>query len=182
MGYDVFISYASRDKKVADAMCARLEQRGLRCWVAPRDILPGTTYGAAIINAIDQSQVMAMVLSSQSNLSRHVVKEVERAVSKGLAVIPFRIEDIVPTKDLEYFLSAEHWLDAINPPLDEHLQKLGNTVKALLTVKQPQKKVETVEQRDAAMSRFEEIAPEEWRWRKSGPLASWFKRLVEEKN
>src|SRR5713101_8280389 len=48
MAHDVFISYSSKDKPVADAVCAGLEGRGIRCWAAPRDILPGSDWGAAI--------------------------------------------------------------------------------------------------------------------------------------
>ena len=33
-------------------MCARLEAAGIRCWIAPRDILAATSYGEAIIDAI----------------------------------------------------------------------------------------------------------------------------------
>jgi adenylate cyclase len=33
---------------------------------------------------------------------------------------------------MEYFLGAIHWLDALTPPLETHLQKLAETIKALL--------------------------------------------------
>lgn len=113
-------------------MCARLEQSGLRCWVAPRDIPPGTAYGAAILDGINEATVMVVILSHQSNISTYVSKEVERAIAKGVSVIPFRIEDILPAKELEFFLSAEHWLDAINPPMEQHLQILAESVHRLL--------------------------------------------------
>ena len=47
MKADVFISHSSKDKHVADAICAVLERRGLRCWIAPRDVTPGASWGAA---------------------------------------------------------------------------------------------------------------------------------------
>ncbi|MBI4662997.1 MAG: toll/interleukin-1 receptor domain-containing protein [Verrucomicrobia bacterium] len=180
MSHEVFISHASRDKRVADAMCARLEQRGLRCWIAPRDIQPGTSYGAAILHAINDTRVMVVILSNQANLSRHVAKEVERAVAKGVPVIPFRIEDIVPNKDLEYFLSAEHWLDAINPPLEQHLQKLGAAVQGLLGMDRPETQPETTEQWATAERQFQEIAPDEWRWRSGNRLVTWLRKLLAE--
>jgi hypothetical protein len=37
VSFDVFISYASKDKVIADAVCTRLEAAGIRCWVAPRE-------------------------------------------------------------------------------------------------------------------------------------------------
>src|SRR4051794_34962405 len=99
--HDVFVSHSSKDKSVADAVCAALEARGVRCWVAPRDIPAGVSWGSAIIDAIGDSRVMVLVFSSQSNASRQVVREVERAVAKGLALLPLRLEDVAMNKDLE---------------------------------------------------------------------------------
>ena len=134
MGFDTFISYSSQDKTAADAVCAVLEQAGIRCWIAPRDIRPGGEYGGAIIEAIDQCRVMVLIFSSSANNSRQIHREIERAVSKGVPIIPVRIEEAVPTKSMEYFLGAIHWLDALTPPLEHHLQRLAETVKALLQV------------------------------------------------
>ncbi len=132
MAYDVFISYSSKDKVVADAVCARLEARGVRCWIAPRDVLAGVPYGEAIIDAIHGVKVMVLVFSSSANTSGHIPKEVERAVSKGVALVPFRIENVTPAKSLDYFIGSVHWLDAMTEPLDEHLETLANTVLRLL--------------------------------------------------
>ena len=132
MAHDAFISYSSKDKAIADAVCARLEQRGIRCWIAPRDVQPGAPYGEEIIDAIQASRVMVLVLSSNANASPHIPKEVERAVSHGVSVIPLRVEAVMPAKSLDYFISSVHWLDAITPPLDQHLESLANTIRTLL--------------------------------------------------
>jgi TIR domain len=132
MGFDTFISYSSKDKTAADAACAVLEQAGIRCWIAPRDIRPGGEYGGAIIEAIEQCRVMVLIFSSSANSSRQIHREIERAVSKGVPIIPVRIEQVVPTRSMEYFLGAIHWLDALTPPLENHLRRLAETVKTLL--------------------------------------------------
>ena len=135
--HDVIISYSyqnERDKKTADAVCAALERQKIRCWIAPRDILAGTSYGEDIIEAIDESRTMVLIFSKNSNESRHVMREAERAVSKGLPIIPFRIDDALPSKHMEYFLSATHWLDALTPPLEDHIRKLVNTVQQLIGI------------------------------------------------
>src|SRR5262245_10875317 len=103
MAHDVFISYSSKDKPVADAVCANLEANGIRCWIAPRDILPGQDWGESIIDAINQSRIMVLVFSSSANTSPQIKREVERSVSKGIPIIPFRIEDVPLSKSLEYF-------------------------------------------------------------------------------
>jgi hypothetical protein len=132
LAHDVFISHSSKDKLVADAICGSLEAHGIRCWIAPRDIMPGATWGDAIISAISRCRCMVVVLSSGSNDSPQVLREVERGISKGLVVVPFRIEDVSPSGALEFFLSAPHWLDALTPPLEQHLGKLVKTITLLL--------------------------------------------------
>ncbi|HEV3220526.1 MAG TPA: toll/interleukin-1 receptor domain-containing protein [Candidatus Acidoferrales bacterium] len=132
MAHDVFISYSSKDKTVADAVCARLEAAGIRCWIAPRDVVPGRPYGEALFEAIRGMKVMVLVFSSNANASEHIPKEVERAVSKGVPILPFRIEDVAPGKSLDYFIGSVHWLDAMNPPMEKHLDDLAATVHKLL--------------------------------------------------
>lgn len=110
--HDVFISHSHKDRQVAFAVCATLENQGIRCWMAPRNVPPGETWGASIIDAIGDCVVMIMVFSASSNESKQVLREIERAVSKNLEIIALRVDDAVPTKDFEYFLSATTWLDA----------------------------------------------------------------------
>ena len=133
MPHDVFVSYSSKDKVTADAVCATLESKGVRCWIAPRDILPGIDWGEAIIDAINSTRVMVLVFSSHANTSQQIKREVERAVHKGLPVIPLRIEDVPMSKSLEYFISSPHWLDAMSQPVEQHLNYLAETIKMLLS-------------------------------------------------
>jgi hypothetical protein len=124
MAFDVFISYSSKDKTTANAVCAALESSGIRCWIAPRDINAGTQYAASIVEGIDACRVMVLIFSSSANASPQIHREIERAVSKALTIIPFRIEDVLPTKAMEYYLGSIHWLDALTPPVAKYLEKL----------------------------------------------------------
>jgi hypothetical protein len=132
VAHDVFLSYSAKDKTVADAACARLEGAGVRCWMAPRDIRPGAEWGEAILEAIGASRVMVLVFSRHANESAQVRREVERAIHKGVHVVPVRIEDLEPTGAMEYFISSPHWLDALTPPLEAHLDRLVASVRAVL--------------------------------------------------
>src|SRR5688500_322394 len=127
MAHDVFISYSSKDKPTADAVCFELEAAAIRCWIAPRDILPGQHRGGAIIEAINGSKLMVLVLSAHANASEQVLREVERSVHRTIPIIPFRIEEFELASSFEYFLSVPHWLDAMNGPLEEHIQRLVHT-------------------------------------------------------
>jgi TIR domain-containing protein len=133
MGHDVFISYSTKDKPTADAACATLESSGVRCWIAPRDILPGMDWGESIVDGIKRCRLMVLVFSSNANASPQIRREVERAVNKGIPIIPFRIEEVMPTRSLEYFISTPHWMDAMSPPLEKHLKKLSEVVHTLLS-------------------------------------------------
>lgn len=137
MAHDVFISYGHPDRQVADAVCARLEGHRIRCWIAPRDVLPGMSYGEAINLAIRGARVFVLVFSNHANLSDHVHKEVERAVSNGITIIPFRIENVAPSLRLEYFISSVHWLDAMTPPMEKHLEVLADSVERLIATGPP---------------------------------------------
>ncbi|MCC6954996.1 MAG: toll/interleukin-1 receptor domain-containing protein [Deltaproteobacteria bacterium] len=132
MAHDVFLSHSSKDKTVADAVCARLEESELRCWIAPRDIRPGAEWSESIVKAIERSKVMVLIFSDHANQSTQIIREVERAVNKRIAIVPFRIEDVMPSKSLEYFISTPHWLDAMSPPLEKHIDYLISTVRAIL--------------------------------------------------
>ena len=132
MAHDVFICHSSDDRQIADAVCHALESRGIRCWIAPRDVVLGTDWGEAIIEGLEDSRLMVLVFSSHANQSINVPKEVERAISKGLDILTFRVEDVPPSKKLEYHLSSLHWLDALTPPLERHIADLADTVKMLL--------------------------------------------------
>ena len=139
MAHDVFISYSHKDANAADAVCSVLEQKGIRCWMAPRDITPGVPFAEAIIDGIKGSKVFILVYSSNSNQSAQVIKEVDRAVHHGLAIIPLRLEDVPMTKQLEYYVSDVHWLDALTPPLEKHINRLGNVVQMLLRMDEADK-------------------------------------------
>jgi TIR domain len=132
MAHDIFISYSSKDKAVADAVCAILEARGVRCWIAPRDVLPGKEWGDALIDAINESRAMVLVFSANANRSGQIKREVNHAVEKGVAIVPLRIEDVTPSDAMEYYLDVTHWLDALTPPIEDHLQALADKVQQLL--------------------------------------------------
>lgn len=120
----VFISYSERDRECALELVAYAESAGHPCWVAPRDISPSAEWAAEIIDAISAARIMVLLFSSASNDSPQVRREVERAVHKNVPILPFRIENVLPSKSLEYFLSAQHWLDGFPPPRAPHYESL----------------------------------------------------------
>lgn len=133
MAHDVFISYSSKDKPIADAVCANLESAGNRCWIAPRDIAPGEDWPTAISKAISTSRMMVLIFSANSNASEDVSRELMLAVTSKLIIIPFKIENVEPEPGKQYYLARTHWLDAVNPLTHEQIQTLIMTVKSFLS-------------------------------------------------
>ena len=132
MARSVFISYSHHDNDIALGVVAALEASGVDVWIAPRDVIPGAEWAAEIIDAISAARVLVLVFSSHSNDSPQVRREIERAVHKQLPILPFRTEHIRPSKSLEYFLSAQHWLDAFPPPYEAYYPRLCRHVLDLL--------------------------------------------------
>jgi TolB-like protein/Flp pilus assembly protein TadD/limonene-1,2-epoxide hydrolase len=130
--HDVFVSYASQDASVANSIVAALERSGLKCWIAPRDVPPGTQYADVIIRAINGTRVLVLVLSEHSVSSAHVGKEIERASAKGRPIIALRTDAKPLTPALEYFLSESQWIDVGTGGVDAAAAKLAEAVRRLI--------------------------------------------------
>src|SRR5687768_14923812 len=93
MADQVFISYAEEDASAAEAVCRALESQGHRCWIAPRDVLPGKDWDRALTDAIESSQLLVLIFSSRSDTSPEVKREVVQAGNHRVPILPFRIEN-----------------------------------------------------------------------------------------
>lgn len=136
LDYDVFISYAEKEKIAASSICEGLEREGLRCWIAPRDMLRGADWSATLLDAILRSRVLVLLLSTAANESTFVHRELERAVSKKKPVLAVRLEEVQPDEKLEFFIASTQWFDAFPPPLDKHLPELVGAAKRLIAKQQ----------------------------------------------
>src|SRR5712691_2451049 len=132
MAHQVFISYASADAVVAGRVCAALESGGLSCWIAPRDIGPGTDYPAAIVDGVAACSVMVVILTASAVASPHIVTEVGHAFNAKKRIIPFRLAPAALSKDLDYFLSMAQWLDARDGCTDQSLALLTEAAAAAI--------------------------------------------------
>ena len=133
MARDIFISYSQPDRDCAFELTRHLETSGFSVWIAPRDVSPAAEWAAEIIDAISAARAMVLVFSASSNSSPQVRREVERAVHKDLRILPFRIEDVLPSRSLEYFLSSHHWLDGFPSPREPHYERLCGCLRQWLT-------------------------------------------------
>ena len=107
----VFVGYAAQDAAIALAVVENLEQHGITCWIAPRDVTPGSQYADESLRAIDRSEVLVFVLSEHALVSAHTGRELERAASSRRRIIGLRTDAVPLTRSFEYFLRESQWID-----------------------------------------------------------------------
>ena len=129
---DVFISHASEDAKVANNIVQLLKQNQIRCWIAPRDIEKGLEWAEAIIKGLERTRILILVLSTHSNETKQVKRELRFADDMSMPVLPIRIENIRPTGTMNFFLKSVQWLDAFAFTQEEYQQQLISSVKHML--------------------------------------------------
>ena len=131
MIYDVFISYSTLDKKIAEGICGYLESNGYRCFVAYRDIPKGKVWAAAIPDAIDESKMMVAVFSKNFDISTQTDRELELVAKRKMPILTYRIADDKFTGTKEYYLSNLNWIDAFPNP-KEYFQRLLEDIQKLI--------------------------------------------------
>lgn len=124
MAHDVFVSYSSKDKVIADTIVAALENNNIRCWYAPRDIKPSEDWGKAITLAVEKAKVFLMIFSDSANHSQRVLDELNYAITQQAVILPFRVENLEPDGAMKLHLASRHWLDAYDPSWRSHIKNL----------------------------------------------------------
>lgn len=132
MAHDVFISYSDKNAKTAEVVREALESSGVMCWIASRDITGGV-YAGAIVRAIKASRAMVLILSSHANESRHVLSEVDCAFNDDIPIYPLRVENVPLSEELKYYIGSAHRYDALEPPIERHIERLARDIKNLLS-------------------------------------------------
>jgi TolB-like protein/Tfp pilus assembly protein PilF len=128
LGHDVFVSYASQDAAVANSIVESLEQHGIKCWIAPRDVVPGTQYADGIVGAIDESRILVLIVSKEALASAHVGRELERAASKRHPIIALKVDSAPLNRAFEYFLNQSQWIEVGAGGADTAIAKLVEAV------------------------------------------------------
>ena len=143
MAHDIFISYSTQNIEYAEAVCDKLENNGIECWIAPRNIKTATNYAKEIIDGLDSAKAIVLVFSKDAQESEYVNNEIDTAFSKNKPIVSIKVDDTFPKDQMEFFLKNTQWLDASpselkqkNKTLDECYDQLVSDVKRVL--KDPQ--------------------------------------------
>jgi hypothetical protein len=126
-GPRIFICHSSKDQSVAEAICAALEARGFRCWIACRDVAAGANYQEAVVGALRASRLMILVFTGNANNSDEIKKELSLAGRHHASVIPVRAEDVAPNDALTYELATRQWIDLFSG-WDRGIERLSEQI------------------------------------------------------
>lgn len=130
-GGHVFISHGSENREDASALSSFLEARGVKTWIAPRDVRPGMDYSEELQAAIERCIAFVVLVTETSNKSPYVRAETEMAFSLSKPIFPLRKSDIQPAAGLAFFLKIRHWTDAFGPGADAAMERLGIELQVL---------------------------------------------------
>ncbi len=145
MGQKVFVCHSSSDKDLANQVCRDLEDEGLTCWIAPRDVTPGSQWAAELANAIDDCGVFLLIFTNSSNDSDQCIREVERAVRRRKVIVNYRSDNVPCSSALDYYLAVHQWFDPTGSVDDDmkrlavHLQRVCAAAAAGVTAPPPPK-------------------------------------------
>ena len=109
-------------------LCEALENEGLICWIAPRDVEAGH-YATSIVEGIESSKLFVLLFSQNSNESVPVLNELEMAMGSKLLLIPVRIEEVLPSKAMKFYLMATHWIDVLDAKSVDDFKDFVSVVK-----------------------------------------------------
>lgn len=130
----IFISYSSKNTEIAEKARDYLEENGLNCWMAPRDIKTSDNYAQEIMDGLINAKMVLLVFSKDSHDSRYVREELNNAFIRDKPILPFRIDDTLPSGRVEFFLRNQQWLDASSDPesfFDEMLEDANRILKGI---------------------------------------------------
>ena len=118
MNNHIFISYSSKDKKIAFQLVDYLESNDIKCWIAPRNIVSGHDYTDTIDDAIKHCDGIVLIFSDNSAKSIWVKKEITLGVSHQKNVIPFKITHTETDGGFNFMLNNLQWIDGTGHPAE----------------------------------------------------------------
>jgi hypothetical protein len=137
MAGHVFISHGSENREEANALCAFIEGKGVKAWIAPRDVRPGIDYSEELQAAIESAAAFVVLVTDHSNKSPYVRAETEMAFSSHKPIFPIRHSDIKPAAGLALFLKIRHWTDAFGKGSEAAMERLALELQTVVGITIP---------------------------------------------
>ncbi|MBQ6932841.1 MAG: TIR domain-containing protein [Clostridia bacterium] len=138
---DIFISYKSEDIEKARAVRDHLESEGLSVWMAPDSITGGASYAAEIPPAIDGAKVFLLVFTKNTQNSKWVSRELDRAINGNKIIIPLMLDDCLLNDEFSFYLTNVQRYPAFEN-YDKSLKKMTDEIKRYIAPQGQEAKTE----------------------------------------
>ncbi len=122
---NAFLSYSSSDAEFAHRLCAYLETKGIRCWIAPREVTPGRPYADECVRGIEASDSFVLLASAEAIASVQVISEVEQAHKREKPIYTVLIGKPNVARELDFYVSRLHWIESGSMSFDQLADKLA---------------------------------------------------------
>ena len=130
--HDIFVSYSTKDEAFVFQITKKLEDAGLKIWIAPRDIKKGTVYTDSIVEAIEKTKIFLLLISKNSQQSNEVNRELTMACEEEKTIIPFRLDESPIKGIFKYYLISTQHISVDKKNLDASMDKLVHEIKEKL--------------------------------------------------
>ncbi len=138
----VFVSYKSETEKESLAFVQQLEQEGIDCWIACRDIPLGADYIDEIPGAIEDCSCFLLLLSEKVETSPWIELELKQAISDGKQIFPIMMEDFELHRKYVFMLQNYQMYSVFNGN-GEAFKQVVSRVKGLFPHLKPQERAKT---------------------------------------
>ena len=109
--HDVFISYSTKDRDLAEIIRETLEDNAIKCWIAPRDIEPGKSYAKQIMSAVKDAKLHFCLFTENFQASKFTNNELEIAFSAKIPIVSLKADESFPEDKCEFYLRTANWID-----------------------------------------------------------------------
>ena len=101
----VFVSYSSKDLEIVNYIVSKLQNMKISYWKAPEMIPAGSSYAKEIPKAIQNCQIVLLILSDSSQESIWVENEIDSAICNRKVIIPFQIKEMELNDTFKFYLN-----------------------------------------------------------------------------
>ena len=124
MSAEVFVSYARSDRERVLELVERMRSAGVGVWVDEGGIHGASLWGQEIVDAIDASKVMILMISDSSITSDNVVKELSIASEDKKPILPVYLHRSEIPKSMRYQLAGIQHIEFFEGQEDEAFQSM----------------------------------------------------------
>ena len=103
---NIFCSYSRRDSDFTKRIVDFISSRGYSVWMDQSGIDGASIWTESIVQAIDESSAVILLVSNNSVNSPHVLKEISLAMEKNKVVFPLIIERTDLPRTFQYLLAG----------------------------------------------------------------------------